>query len=109
MPTRNMTAELPVVLDVLSDDLENYFSFVVEGENFFFGCCSIHISSGKPAISIHIFSHYVAQAEARRNPESRKQKKTQVPTTKIHLFSPAGLQFSSKTSANTTDEQRYAL
>ena len=33
-----------------------------------FGCCSIHISSGKPAISIHtIFSHDVAQAEARWN------------------------------------------
>ena len=33
MPTRNMTAELPVVLDVLSDDLENCFLF---GE----GACS---------------------------------------------------------------------
>ena len=33
-----------------------------------FGCCSIHISSGKPAISIHIFSHDVAQADARWNP-----------------------------------------
>ena len=36
MPTRNMTAELPVVLDVLSDDLENCFLFVEEGKNFFF-------------------------------------------------------------------------
>ena len=36
MPTRNMTAELPVVLDVLSDDLENCFLFVEEGENFFY-------------------------------------------------------------------------
>ena len=37
MPTRNMTAELPVVLDAsLSDDLENCFLFVEEGENLFF-------------------------------------------------------------------------
>ena len=33
--TRNMAAELPVVLDVLSDDLESCI-FGEEGDNFFF-------------------------------------------------------------------------
>ena len=36
MPTRNMTAELSVVLDIFSDDLENCFLFVEKSENFFF-------------------------------------------------------------------------
>ena len=103
-----MTAELPVVLDVLSDDLKDCFLFV-EGKNFFFWLLQ-HPHFVRETSNQHPhFSHDVAQAKARWNPESRKQKKTQIPTTKINSFSPAGLQFSSKTSANTTDEQRYAL
>ena len=54
MTTRNMV-ELPVVLDVLLDDLENCFSLEKKATISSFGCCRIHISSGKPAISIHIF------------------------------------------------------
>ena len=34
MSTRNMVSELPVVLDVLSDDLD--FFLFGEGDNFFF-------------------------------------------------------------------------
>ena len=109
MPTRNLTAELPVVLDVLSDDLENCFLFVEEGENFLFWLLQHPHFVGEISNQHPHFFHDVAQAEARWYTESRKQKKTQVPTTKINSFSPVGLQFSSKTSANTTDEQRYAL
>ena len=43
--TRNMAAELPVVLDVLSDDLESCF-LEKKATIFSFDCCSIHISSG---------------------------------------------------------------
>ena len=69
-----MVAKLPVVLDVLSDGLENW-SFLLEKKATIssFGYCSIHISSEKPAINIHIFpTMYTAQTEARRNPESCK-------------------------------------
>ena len=74
MPTRNnMTAQLPVVLDVLSDHLENCFLFVEEDENFFFWLLQHQ----------HFFRETGNdQAEARWNPESWKQKKTQIPTTK---------------------------
>ena len=67
-------AELPVVLDVLSDGLENCFFVFLEKKATIssLGYCSIHISSEKPAISIQTFCHDVAQTEARRNPESRK-------------------------------------
>ena len=52
MSTRNMVAELPMVL---SNDLENCFPFLEKKATISsFGCCSIQISSGKPAISIHI-------------------------------------------------------
>ena len=67
MSTRTMVAELPVVLDVLSDGLENCFFWEKKATISSLGYCSIHISSGRPAISINIFSHDVAQAEARWN------------------------------------------
>ena len=44
-----------------------FFSFWRRRQFLLSSCCSVHISSGKPAISIHIFSHDVAQAEARWN------------------------------------------
>ena len=49
------------------------------------------------------FPYDVAQAEARWNPASctYKKRKTQVPTTKLNSFSPAGLQLCFKTSAPT--------
>ena len=72
MSTRNMVAELPVVLDILSDGLENIVFLENKATISSLGYCSIHISSEKPAISIHIFSQDVAQTEARRNPESCK-------------------------------------
>ena len=65
-----MVAELPVVLDVLSDSLENCGFLEKKVSISSFGDCGIHNSSEKPAISIHIFSHDVAQTEARQNPES---------------------------------------
>ena len=70
MSTRNMVAVLPVVLDVLSDGLENCGFFMEKATISSLGYCSIHISSEKPAISIHIFFLDLAQTEARRNPES---------------------------------------
>ena len=54
---------------LLSDGLENCLFLEKKATISSFGCCSIHSSSEKPAISIHIFSHDVAQTEARRNPE----------------------------------------
>ena len=58
--TRDMAAELPVVLDVLSNDLESCF-LEKKATISSFDCCSIHISSGKPAISIHFFPRDIAQ------------------------------------------------
>ena len=55
LTTRNMAAELAIVLDVLSDDLENCYSLEKKATISSFGCYRIHISSGKPTISIHIF------------------------------------------------------
>ena len=65
MLTRNMTAELPVVLDVLSDDLENCFLFGEEGENYFFWLLQ-HPHFVRETSNQHPrFSHDLAQAEAR--------------------------------------------
>ena len=61
-------------------------------------CCSIHISSGKPAIFPRCSSG---------GSTLECERKTQVPTTKRNSFSPTGLQLCSKTSANTTDEQGH--
>ena len=109
-----MVAELPVVLNVFIGQLRKLWFFGEDGDISSFGYCSIHNSSEKPAISIHIFSHNVAQTEARQNPESwvlnhASKRKTQVPTTKRNSFSPAGLLLCSEMSANTTDEQRLTL
>ena len=49
-----------------------------------------------------------AQTHA-RGPNHVSKRKTNVPTTKLNSFSPAGLQLCSKTSANTTNEKRYTL
>ena len=40
---RNMAAELPLMLDVLTDDWENDFFEKKVDDNFMFSCCSIHI------------------------------------------------------------------
>ena len=40
---RNMAAELPLMLDVLTDDWENYFFEKKVDDNFMLSCCSIHI------------------------------------------------------------------
>ena len=72
MSTRNMVAELPVVLDVLSNGLENCFSFGEEGDNFFLRLLQ-HPHFVRETSNQHPhFSHDVAQTEARRNPESCK-------------------------------------
>ena len=102
MSTRNVASKLPLVLDVLSDYLEIVFFFLEKAliSSFKRLQHSHYISSGKPAISIHIFSHDVAQAEARWNVKEKH---------KCNSFSPAGLHLCSKTSANTNDEQRHTL
>ena len=52
---KNMAAKLPFGLVVLSDDLENCLFFMEKKAIISsFVCCNIHISSEKPAISIHI-------------------------------------------------------
>ena len=98
------------MLDVLSDDSENFFFFGEEGDNFIclVAAASTFRQGNQQSVST-FFPPDVAQAEARWIPESCKEKKTQVPTTKLNSFSPAGLQLCSKTSANTTDEQRHTL
>ena len=63
--TRNMVAELPVVLDVLSNDLENYF-FGEEGDNFI--CLAAAASTfcqGNQQSASTLFSLNAARAEAR--------------------------------------------
>ena len=72
-----MASELPLVLDVLSDDLGIVFFFLERRQFLLSSCCSIHISSGKPAISIRIFSHDVAQAEARWNVKEKHKYRPQ--------------------------------
>ena len=47
MSTRNMVAELPVVLDILSEGLENWFFLEKKATISSLGYCSIHISSEK--------------------------------------------------------------
>ena len=68
-----LVAELPVVLDVLSDGLENcFFLFGEEGDNFFFWLLQ-HPHFVRETSNQHPhFSHDVAQTETRRNPESCK-------------------------------------
>ena len=53
-----------------------------------------------------MFSRDVAQKHA-ANANYASKGKTQVPTTKLNSYSPAGLQLCSKTSANTTDEKKH--
>ena len=71
MSTRNMVAELPVVLDFLSDGLKKNAIFGEEGNNLFWLLQHQHFvretSNQHPYIS-----HDAAQTEARRNPESYK-------------------------------------
>ena len=72
MSTRNMVAELPDVLDVLSDGLENRGFFGEERDNFFFWLLQ-HPHFVRETSNQHPhFSHDVAQTEAFRNPESCK-------------------------------------
>ena len=109
MSTRNMVAELNVVLDVLSEGLENCLFLEKKATISSFGCCSIHSYSEKPAINIHIF--FPRCSSDGSTPESRimqvKEKRKYRPQ---NVFvSPAGLQLCSITSANTTDEQRHTL
>ena len=70
MSTRNMAAELPVMLD----DLEKFF-FLGEGHKFLFWLLQhphfIRETSNQRA---HFFSHDVAQVEAHWNPKSCKYK-----------------------------------
>ena len=64
-----MMAELPAVLDVLSDDLENYV-FEEEGDNLV--CLAVAASTfrqGNQQSASTLFFLNVAQAEARWNPE----------------------------------------
>ena len=66
-----MVAELPAVLDVLSDDLENYV--FEEGDNLV--CLAVAASTfrqGNQQSASTLFSLNVAQAEVRWNPESCK-------------------------------------
>ena len=67
-------AELPVVLEVLSDDVENcFFFFGEEGDNFFFlAAAASTFRQGNQQSASTLFSFDVAQAEARWNPESCK-------------------------------------
>ena len=50
-----------------------FFSFWRRRQFLLSSRCSIHISSGKPAISIHIFFHDVALAEARWNVKEKQK------------------------------------
>ena len=90
--TRNQAAKLPVVLDVLSDDLEYYFFGRRRRRFHLFSCCRIQISSVKPAI---------------RGPTHGRKNTTT--DHKTSFFSPVELQLCSKTSVHTTDEKRQTL
>ena len=105
MSTRNMASELPLVLDVLSEDLEIVFFFLEKGT----------ISSFKLLKHPH-FVRETSNQHPHFSPRCSSggstlecERKTQVPTTKRNSFSPVGLPLCSKTSANTTDEQRHTM
>ena len=103
--TRNMASQLPLVLDVLSDDLEIVFFFLEKAT----------ISSFKLLQHPH-FVRETSNPHPQFFPRCSSggstlecERKTQLQTTKRNSFSPAGLHLCSKTSANTNDEQRHSL
>ena len=69
-----MATELPLVLDVLSDDLEIVFSFG-EGDNFFFQAAAA--STFRQENQQSVFSHDVAQTEARWNVKEKHKYRPQ--------------------------------
>ena len=78
MSTRNMASELPLVLDVLSDDLEIVFFFLEKAKISSFKLLQHpHFVRETLAISIHIFSHDVAQAEAHWNVKEKHKYRPQ--------------------------------
>ena len=79
----NMAAELPVVLDVSSNDLQNYFFSRRRRQFHLFGCRSIHISSVKPASTVFFLD--VPQKHA-ADPNHASKRRTQVPTTKLYFL-----------------------
>ena len=105
MSTRNMASKLPLLLDVLSDDLEIVFFFLEK----------TLISSFK----LLQHPHFVRETSNQRphffprcssgGSTLECERKTQVPTTKRNSFSPAGLHLCSKMSPNINDEQRHIV
>ena len=90
-----MAVELPVVLEVLSDDLENYI-FGEEGDNFI--CLAATASKFRQEnqqSASTVFFLDVAQKHT-GSPNHISKRKTKVTTTKLNSFSPTGLQLCSK-------------
>ena len=96
--TRNKAAELPVVLDVLSDELENFFS-KEEGDNFILlAAAASKFRQGNQQSAATLFSLDVSRSGQKRleariiHVKEKHKYRPGVKTTKRDSFSPAGLQ-----------------